>query len=69
MVSSRLAWSLASVSDSLRMRSSPVDWKSIPGASGVIQLPGLKMAMPEAQYMALPKVPVKLWAPVAGKTL
>jgi hypothetical protein len=33
------------------------------------QLPGLKMAMPDAQYMAVPKVPEKPCAPVVGRTL
>ena len=31
------------------------------------QLPGLKMAIPDAQYMAVPKVPVNACAPVVGQ--
>src|SRR5664280_3819046 len=33
------------------------------------QLPGLKRAMPDAQYMAVPNVPVKIWPAVVLSTL
>ena len=33
------------------------------------QLPGLKKAIPEAQYIAVPKVPVKFCVPELGRTL